>query len=109
MNAAVMLDRDDIRVFLPNIGEAEHALRAKMRSYRNAASAMVSRTESDTARQLAWIVVEYGCANLYAPATEPELEDLNKLFKRLMITAIHVENIDQFGPGVISSGGPNHG
>ncbi|SMQ74279.1 hypothetical protein SAMN06297468_2510 [Altererythrobacter xiamenensis] len=97
MNASL----DDIRTFLPNIGEREYALRARMRSLRNTASAMIAKTECSASRQLAWIVVEAATDWLYAAAQEAELEDLNRLFNRLMLTAIQAENIAQFGPGEI--------
>lgn len=96
---------DDIRTFLPNIDPAEYALRAKMRSLRNTASAMIARTDCSVSRQLAWIVVETATDWLYSPAQEAELEDLNRLFNRLMLTAIQAENIAQFGPGEIPIAG----
>jgi hypothetical protein len=90
---------DDIRTFLPGIGDNEYELRAKLRALRNTASAMVSNTESDTARQLAWIVVEYATPALYAPGTPVAFADLNKLCTRLMLTAMQAENMDLFGAG----------
>ena len=45
---------DDIRIFLPGIGDVEHSLRANLRTFRNCASAMIARTDSDTARGIAW-------------------------------------------------------
>lgn len=90
---------DDIRTFLPGIGEVEYELRAKLRALRNTASAMVSNTESDTARQLAWLVVDYATPCLYAPGTTVAFADLNKLCTRLMLTAMHAEKMDLFGAG----------
>jgi|GEM_PF-1433634 len=90
---------DEIRTFLPGIGEAEYELRAKLRALRNTASAMVSNTESNTARQLAWIVVEYATPTLYAPGTPVAFADLNKFCTRLMLTAMQAENMDLFGAG----------
>ncbi|WP_394730608.1 hypothetical protein [Altererythrobacter sp. GH1-8] len=89
---------DDIRTFLPGIGEEEYAIRAKMRSYRNAASGMIRATQSDTARQLAWIASDYITLWIYSPAIEVELEDLNTFFRRLLVTAIQAERIDMEGP-----------
>lgn len=93
MNAPANLPRDEIRVFLGDIPEAEYQLRAKLRSYRNAASAMIASTPSDTARHLAWEVVEWATPNLYAPAPLEWLEQLNQLAKRLMLTAIQAEQM----------------
>jgi hypothetical protein len=90
---------DDIRTFLPGIGDEEHALRAKLRALRNTANAMISNTESDTARQLAWIVVDCATPALYAPGTPVAFADLNKFCTRLMLTAMQAENMDLFGAG----------
>jgi hypothetical protein len=69
MNAPVRTKPlDDIEIFLPGCEGEEFDARAKLRSYRNAAQAMIANTGSDTARQLAWLVVEYATPNLYAPA-----------------------------------------
>lgn len=99
MSVATLKPLDEIRTFLPGIGDEEYALRAKLRSLRNTASAMISNTESDTARQLAWIVVEYATPALYAPGIPVEFEELNKLCTRLMLTALQAEKIDTFGAG----------
>ena len=84
---------DDIRCFLPGIAADEYARRAKLRSYRNAASGMIASTKSDTARQLAWVVVEYATPNLYAPAPPEWLDTLNQFCKRLMLTAMQAEEM----------------
>ncbi|QFI63769.1 hypothetical protein D0Y83_11210 [Qipengyuania flava] len=94
MNAIANISHDDIRLFLPGIADEEHEKRAKMRSYRNAASAMIARTDSDNARSLAWLVVEYATGALYNPGAACALDDLNKLCKRLMLTAMQAEEID---------------
>lgn len=91
--------RDEIRVFMPTIGEEELALRARMRALRNTASAMICKTESGTARQLAWIVTEYATEALYTPMESEALTDLNKFFNRLLLTAVQAEQIDTLGPG----------
>lgn len=107
MNAPAKID--EIRVFLPDIGDDELALRTKMRALRNVAAKIVSSTGSDTARQLAWIASDYATQWLYAPADEGALEDLNLFLNRVLKTAIHAENIEQFGPGEIPNGGGAHG
>lgn len=94
MNAPVTIPRDDIRLFLPGIPEKEYGKRALLRSYRNAATAMRTNTQSDVARGLANLTIEYASGALYAPAAEPWLDDLNKLCKRLMLTAMQAEQID---------------
>ena len=94
MNAPVTIDRDDIRTFLPGIPADEYEKRAKLRSYRNAATAMRTNTDSDTARGLANVAIEYATGALYAPGATDVLDDLNKLCKRLMLTAMQAEQID---------------
>lgn len=69
-------------------------LRAKLRSLRNAASAMIASTKSDTARALAWFATEYATQALYAPDAAHALDDLNKLCTRFMLTAMQAEQID---------------
>ncbi len=60
MNSSAKLQPlDDIETFLPGISAEEYALRAKLRSYRNAATAMIHNTASDTARCLAWLTIDY--------------------------------------------------
>jgi hypothetical protein len=90
---------DDIEIILPGCEGEEYDARAKLRSYRNAAQAMIANTGSDTARQLAWLVVEYATPNLYAPAPLGWLTELNRFAHRLMLTAIQVEDIDNIGSG----------
>lgn len=99
MSAPTTIERDDIRTFLPTIGEEEYARRAKLRSLRNAATAMITATESPTARGLAWIASDYSTEALYAPAAADALDDLNKFCTRLMLTAMQAEQIDAFGAG----------
>lgn len=91
--------RDDIRTFLPTISEAEYARRAKLRSLRNSAAAMISATDSATARTLAWLASDYATEALYAPAAASALDDLNRFCTRLMLTAMQAEQIDVFGAG----------
>ena len=94
MNAPATIKRDEIRVFLPGISDEEHAKRALLRSYRNAASALIASTQSDVARGLAWMASDYVTGALYAPGAACALDELNKLCKRLMLTAIQAEQID---------------
>ncbi len=90
---------DDIRTFLPTIGEEEYERRAKLRSLRNAAAAMIAETNSGTARGLAWIASDYATEALYAARAADALDDLNKFCTRLMLTAMQAEQIDSFGAG----------
>ena len=94
MNALAPIKPDEIYTFMGTIPDDEYERRAKLRSFRNAASAMVGTTESDTARHLAWTVIEYASPNLYAPAPLEWLDKLNLLCKRLMMTAMQVEEMD---------------
>ena len=96
---------DEIRVFLPDISESEHAHRVKMRKLRNVAAKIISNTGSDTARGLAWHASDYATHWLYAPADEAALEDLNLFLNRLLKTALHAQDIEEFGPGEIPNGG----
>lgn len=84
---------DEIITFLGNVPPEEYELRSKLRSYRNAASAMVGATPSPTARQLAWTVIEWASPNLYSPAPLSWLTELNLLCQRLMVTAMQVEKM----------------
>lgn len=85
---------DDIRIFLPGIGNVEHSLRANLRTFRNCASAMIARTDSDTARGIAWECCNYANAFIYAGASEATLRDIGQFCNRLMITAMQAERID---------------
>lgn len=91
--------RDEIPVFLGKIPLEEYERRAKLRSHRNAASALVAYTQSDTARALAWIVIDWASPWLYQPGLSLEwLDQLNKLSNRLMLTAIQAQSMeDQMG------------
>lgn len=85
--------REEIRVFLPDIGEEELERRALLLSYRNAASAMLGSSDCDLAKHLAWSVIEWAAPNVYAPAPLEWLDKLNLLSKRLMITAVQAEEM----------------
>ncbi|OBX20623.1 hypothetical protein A9995_02680 [Erythrobacter sp. QSSC1-22B] len=93
MNAQTAIKPDEIYTFMGHIPAEEYERRAKLRSYRNAASGMIASTECDTARQLAWLVVEYATPNLYADAPVEWLDKLNLLSKRLMLTAMQAEEM----------------
>ena len=97
MNAITAIVADDIGTFLPNIGPDEYELRAQLRKMRNVASAMIVKTESATARQLAWIVVEYVSELIFAPADYALLADVAKLCSRLLISAMHAELLETVG------------
>lgn len=99
---------DDLHIFLPGISEQEYQARARIRSLRNVAAAMIAKTDSDTARQLAWIASDCGTGWLYQPASEAGLADLHRFMNRLLLTAIQAENIEQYGPGGFwATGGTN--
>lgn len=86
---------DAISVFLGQVPVEERERREKLCSYRNAASAFVARTESDTARMLAWEVVNWASPFVYAPGVPLDwLDRLNQLSKRLMLTAMQAEEMD---------------
>ena len=82
---------DDILTFLPGIPAEEYEHRAKLRSFRNAASAMIAKTECRDARCLAWMANEAITSLIYAPADCDELAELGTFAKRLMITAMQAE------------------
>lgn len=69
MNALAKIEPalDEIITFMGPIPSDEYAACAKLRSYRNAATGMVALTHCDTARQLAWMAIEYASPCLYAP------------------------------------------
>ena len=99
MNAPAAVPLDTIRTFLGHVPEDEHERRRKLESYRNAASALVARTDCDTARQLAWLVIDWVSPNLYAPAPLEWLDQLNQLAKRLMLTALQAEQMHDMMKG----------
>lgn len=85
---------DPIRTFIPGIAEDEWQRRAKLQSYRNAATGMIALTRCATARQLAWLVIEHATPCLYAPAPPEGLDALNLLCSRLLKTAMTAEQFD---------------
>ena len=85
---------DEITTFLGAIPADEFERRAKLRSFRNAATAMIASTECDNARALAWMVSDYATEALFCPAAAEALDDLNQLCRRLMLTAIQAEQMN---------------
>lgn len=95
MNAPATVKLDEISTFLGTIPAEEYERRALLRKHRNAASAMVASTQSDTARALAWTVIEWASPYLYQPGLPLDwLDRLNLLSKRLMLTAMQAEEMD---------------
>lgn len=95
MNASISVEpADAIRIFLPGISDAEYALRAKLQTMRNCACAMIAKTDSDTARALAWMCSEYVTDYIYASAHLDVLEEVARFCNRLMVTAMQAEAID---------------
>ena len=95
MNAVTAITKADaIHTFLPGIGEEEYHLRAKLQTMRNCAAAMIAKTDSDSARALAWTCSEYATAYLYSGCDDGTLEEVGRFCNRLMLTAMQVETID---------------
>lgn len=98
MNAFTAIEKsDDILTFLPGISAAEYALRAKLRSMRNCAAALIVKTDSDTARALAWTCSDYATAYVYSGANNDTLTEVGRFCNRLIVTAMQVELIDDGG------------
>jgi hypothetical protein len=95
MNAPANIRPDDICIIMGPLPEDEFELRAKLRSYRNAATAMIAATHSDTARLLAWEAIAWITPHLYAPASPELLEQLLHLVSRLLRTAITAEDFER--------------
>lgn len=92
MSAPATIPLDPLRTFLGPIPDDEHERRRKLEAYRNAAMALVARTDCDTARALAWQVIDWAAPWVYAPGVPLEwLDQLNQLAKRLMLTALQAE------------------
>lgn len=103
MNAPATVTLDEIHTFLGTIPAEEYERRAKLRSYRNAASALIACTESDTARTLAWQVIDWASPWIYRPDAPLEwLDQLNTLATRLMVTAMQAERMDDSLRGAAS-------
>jgi hypothetical protein len=89
---------DDIATFLPNIGDEEYERRAKLRAMRNAAGAMIATTRSGVARQLAWFASDYATQLVYSPADPQLLDEVAKLCRRLMLTAMMIDRLEPMEP-----------
>ena len=88
---------DDLHTFLPGIGEEEYQLRAKIRTFKNCAAALIAKTDSDTARGLAWTCSHYATAHIYAGTDNGTLIEIARFCNRLMLTAMQAEEIDGGG------------
>lgn len=95
MNAQTTIEAsDDILTFLPGCHGEEFELRSKLKAQRNAMSRMIVTTDSATARSLAWLVVEYVTAAIYAPVDLDTLRELRRFCHRLGLVAMQAEDID---------------
>ena len=88
---------DEIELFIPGIGEEERALRAKLRAYRNAATALVGSTGSANARARAWMAIEIVTDWLYRPADNATLQEIARFANRLTLTAVQAEALKDEG------------
>lgn len=85
---------DDIRVFLGAIPPEEYEVRRKIRAYRNAASFMVTDTESNSTRALCWMVCETATVWVYSSAALDQLENVAKYLRRLLIVANQAQDLE---------------
>ncbi|QNG45009.1 hypothetical protein [Sphingobium yanoikuyae] len=82
------LPLDPIRVFLPNISDAEYRHRNRIRISRNIATAKIpAMTDYGQARQLLWLVVDTATEWMLGPATVEALELVAEQWRRLLIVA----------------------
>lgn len=86
---AVTVD-DEFRILMGDLSDDELARRVKLRARRNVATKMLADTQSATARQLCWFVVEYVTPSLYSPASLEWLDELILFTRRLLIIANQV-------------------
>lgn len=93
MNAPVAPVPDEIGTFMGSIPPDEYEQRAKLRSYRNAATQMLGSARTDHGRQLAWTAIEWASPNLYHPAPVDWLDKVNRLCRRLLLTAMQAEDM----------------
>jgi hypothetical protein len=96
MKALTTMKLSPVEVFMGPLPDDEREVREKLRSYREAATAMIAKTQSDTARILAWQAIEWISPNLYAPAPVEFLEQLRQLVSRLLRTAITAEEAERY-------------
>ena len=85
---------DPVAELAPPSTPAEMELRRLLHGTANAASAMIARTESPEARQLAWMAVEWASAAKFERLAEAGLAEIAKFTKRLMIVAVQAEAIN---------------
>jgi len=78
---------DEFRNLMGDLSAEELAKRLKLRAHRNVATMMLADTQSATARQLCWMVVDRVTPNLYAPAPLDWLDELILFTRRLLIVA----------------------
>lgn len=98
MNAPATIERaSEILIFLPSCCGEEFELRHKLRARRNAASALIASTQSETARCLAWLTVETATEWLYRPADLPTLQEIGRFAHRCLLTAIQAEQLADEG------------
>ena len=90
---------DDIRCFLPGIGEEEYARRDKLRSLRNTSAAIIAQSGSADARTLAWLCSDRVTEFIYAPAPIPLLDEVVRLCTRTVILASNTHDFDFEGSG----------
>lgn len=94
--SAPTIASDPLRTILGELPADEHQRRAKLMSYRNAASGMIAQTKSDTARTLAFLACDWIAPFLFDRAAPVEfLDRLTVLVSRLLKTAISAEEIDR--------------
>ena len=97
-HCAALSPLDDIRTFLGDIPADEYEARAKLRAFRNAATAMIASTDSADARCLAWMTAETITPLLFCPGLDTaDLLEAGKFAKRLMLTAMQAEELRDKG------------
>ena len=92
MNALATFDT--VQELSPASTSAELDLRRKLHGYGNAASAMIASTQSPEARALAWMALEWASGAKFAHLSERGLTEIAKFTRRLMLTAIQAEAIN---------------
>src|SRR5688572_25674974 len=78
---------DDIRVFLPAIGEEEYRQRARIRSAKNIASLNVTKLQPGAALTLCWLTIDTAVAWQYAPGSLDEITAVAEQCRRLLVVA----------------------
>jgi len=88
-----MTKMDDITVFLGSIDPAEHDLRRRIRTCRNAASYKLVHTSSPHARALCNLVTEAATYWIYRPAPLDTLDKAAAYMMSLIKSADQVEEL----------------